>query len=246
MNNYEFCAYWILDQEPESSARVLDFGCGAGQIVKELRNRNINAFGCDVFYEGGDYSKSIDSKLLEDGVIRRMDNNIIPFDRDFFDFVVNNQVMEHVEDLDLTLAEVQRVLKPGGVVLSLFPNKGVWREGHCGIPFLHWFPKKSRFRIYYAASFSALGFGHFKDERSVMRWSQDFCEWLDKWTYYRTREEIHSSYRGQFIDIKHIEAYWLQQRLRRRKYFVAWLPASAQRAIVEKLAGMVIVARKPA
>ena len=34
-----------------------------------------------------------------------------------FDLVVNNMVFEHVEDLDAVLAEIQRVLKPGGRIL---------------------------------------------------------------------------------------------------------------------------------
>ena len=34
-------------------AKVLDFGCGAGQIVKVLRDSGISAFGCEAFYDGG-------------------------------------------------------------------------------------------------------------------------------------------------------------------------------------------------
>lgn len=239
MNNYEFCAQWILDQTPEKSVRVLDYGCGAGQIVKELRKRNVEAFGCDVFYEGGDYSKSIESELFDDGVFKRMEGNAIPFDDTSFDFIVNNQVMEHVENLDSVLAEIHRTLKPGGVILSLFPDKGVWREGHCGIPFLHWFPKGSRTRVYYAAGFRSLGFGYHKGTKGVMRWSQDFCEWLDKWTYYRTQQEINSTYSKYFNDIAYIEDYWLQLRLGGRKSLVAWLPALLQHLVVRKLGGMV-------
>jgi SAM-dependent methyltransferase len=224
MNNYEFCAQWVLDQTPEKSVRVLDYGCGAGQIVQELRKKNINAFGCDVFYEGGDFSKFLDAELVGDRIIRRIEENIIPFEDASFDFVINNQVMEHVENLDDVLAEIHRVLKPGGLILSLFPDKGVWREGHCGIPFLHWFPKGSRTSIYYAAAFRTLGFGHYKKGKSIMQWSRDFREWLDKWTYYRSRREINSTYTKYFGDIKHIEDFWLQLRLGNKKHWVAWLP----------------------
>jgi hypothetical protein len=123
--------------------------------------------------------------------------------------------------------------------LSLFPDKGVWREGHCGIPFLHWFPKGSRPRVYYAAILSILGFGHNKGNKSAMRWSQDFCEWLDNWTHYRTQQEIDSIYVKYFSDIRHIEDYFLQQRLGNRKVLVAWLPISIQQVVVRKLAGVV-------
>lgn len=166
MDNYEFCAQWILEHA-HSGAHVLDYGCGAGQIVTRLRNAGVAAFGCDVFYEGGDYSKQMGGELFDGGVIRRMDANRIPFETESFDFVVNNQVMEHVPDLDGVLNEIWRVLKPGGMVLSLFPDRGVWREGHCGIPFLHWFPKGgNRVRIYYAALLRSVGFGYFKGEKA--------------------------------------------------------------------------------
>ena len=132
MNNYQFCAQWVLDQGIEGDGRVLDYGCGVGKIVSEMHIRNINAFGCDVFYDGGRFSHD-----LPDGeIIRKMEGGTIPFTTSSFDIVINNQVMEHVEDLNGTLAEIYRVLKPGGLIISLFPDKGVYREGHCGIPFL--------------------------------------------------------------------------------------------------------------
>lgn len=245
MNNYEFCAQWIVKNSSNNKIRVLDYGCGAGEIVKELRNRGIDAYGCDVFYEGGDYSKDIDPGLFGD-IIRKIDEQdyVIPFDSDSFDFVINNQVMEHVEELDKVLTEISRVLRPGGIVLSLFPDKGAWRECHSGIPFLHWFPKKSRPRVYYASALRSIGLGHFKGNKGIRQWSQDFCDWLDKWTYYRSREEIHSIYSARFIDVQHIEDYWLKQRLETRGALVAWLPRALQRQVVTKLGSMVFTARK--
>lgn len=242
MNNYEFCAQWILNHRALNSVRVLDYGCGAGQIVEELRKMGVDAFGCDVFYEGGERSRSADPDLLGK-FIRRMEGNAIPFDDKSFDFVVNNQVMEHVQDLDSVLADVQRVLKPGGIVLSLFPDRGVWREGHCGIPFLHWFDKGSRPRIYYAAALRAVGFGHHKGNKGVVRWSEDFCDWLDKWTYYRPRTEIYISYSKYFSKTWHLEEDWLRQRLGSRRAVVTLLPPGIQRFIVRKGAGLVFAAQ---
>jgi len=245
MNNYEFCAEWVSKQTPKKNIRVLDYGCGSGEIVKKLRQKNINAFGCDVFYEGGNYSSLVDNILIESGIIKKMDGNAIPFDNVFFDVVINNQVMEHVENIDLVLNEIYRVMKPGGVILSLFPDKGVWREGHCGIPFLHWFPKKSLFRVYYASAFRILGFGYHKGNKPPLNWSRDFCEWLDNWTYYRTQSEIDISYNKYFRSIQNIESFWLQERLNKGQFFLRILPESSKRFIVNKLAGMVFIANKP-
>lgn len=245
MNNYEFCAKWVQSQAQGESIRVLDYGCGAGEIIKILRKNKVNAFGCDVFYEGGDYSSKTDPAFFERGIIKKMASNTIPFESGSFDFVTNNQVLEHVDNLDEVLAEIQRVLKPGGVVLSLFPDKGVWREGHCGIPFLHWFPKKSRARVYYAAVFRLIGFGYFKDDRTAMSWSRDTCEWLDQWTFYKARQYINCAYSKYFCEVQHFEDYWLHQRLRNRYIIIAWLPVTFQRLVVRKLGGMIFTAKKP-
>ena len=256
MNNYEFCARWVLDQRAGAGndIRVLDYGCGTGKIVKELRSHGIEAFGCDVFYEGGHSSTDsqaiitadvIKEKRIEypDGVIREMKTSDIPFKDNFFDFVINNQVMEHVENLDVVLREISRVLKPGGIVLSLFPDKSVWREGHSGVIFLHWFPKGSRFAILYAAILRFFGFGFHKNIRGNFHFARVLCDWLDKWTYYRSSTEIRDTYSKYFSETKHIEDYWLRTRYESRFPFLAWIPARLQRLIVNKLGGLVFTAR---
>lgn len=244
MDNYQFCVEWVLAQPRNEGTRVLDYGCGAGHIVKALRMGSIDAFGCDVFYEGGDYSELIDTELLGNR-IRRMDaDGNIPFDDESFDYVLSNQVMEHVTDLDKVLSEIHRVLKPGGKVLSLFPDKGVWREGHCGIPFLHWFPKGSRPRVYYAAAFRMMGFGYYKGDKPAMLWSEDFCEWLDKWTWYRPSRDIKRTYGKYFVNENGLEGYWLARRLERLGTLGKLAPGWARSLVVRKLGGRVFVVEK--
>lgn len=247
MDNYEYCVQFILhvrERERGGDVSVLDYGCGEGQIVARLRELNISAFGCDVFYKGGDASRSVPARMLGD-VIRHMDGDTIPFPSDSFDVIINNQVMEHVQDLDSVLREIHRVLKPGGRILSLFPHRGVWREGHCGIPFLHWFRKGNHSRVYYAAFLRALGLGYFKAGKGVHQWSIDFCDWLDKWTWYRSYSEIHSAFEKYFVQIEHIEDHWLEQRLQDKVFLVLWLPRGAKQLLVRKLAGLVFICIKP-
>jgi SAM-dependent methyltransferase len=243
MSNYEYCAEWIREAAAGTPVAVLDYGCGAGQIIRELGKRNIEAFGCDVFYEGGDYSSAVPKEWAGTRV-RRIEDGKIPFPSEHFDFIVNNQVMEHVEDYDAVLAEMQRVLKPGGAVLSLFPDRSVWREGHCGIPFLHRFPKGSRARVYYAALLRAAGLGHNTHNKSIMKWSRDFCEWLDRWTFYKPYPELAAKYETYFSPLQHVEEHYLSSRLGSRAWVVDWWPVPLKRLLVSKLAGRVFVCSK--
>lgn len=244
MNNYKACAQWVIDNAHGKNISVLDYGCGAGQIVKELRNQNIAAYGCDVYYGGGDWSDKVDQKLFEDSVIKRMEGHIIPFENESFDFIVNKMVMEHVENLDEVLAEINRVLKPGGMVFSVFPDNRVWHEGHYGVPFLHWFAKGGELKIYYAAMWRMAGVGYHKNDKGVMEWSRNACGWVDKWTFYRPRRDIHAAYEKYFTDIQHIEDYWFQLRLDQFR-LTRFIPTFIQKLIVRTLSTLVFVVSKP-
>jgi SAM-dependent methyltransferase len=239
MDNHQFCATWAKEQHSLNS-RVLDYGCGAGQIVQKLRAFGIDAYGCDLFYGGGDSSPKIPPEVRDR--IQRMTDQRIPFPDNSFDLVINNQVMEHVEDLGAVLTEINRVLKPGGRVLSLFPDRGVWREGHCGIPFLHWFPKHSSTRLYYAWICRAAGAGYHKENKSWWQWSKDFCKYLDDWTHYRSFADIRREYK-RFFDITFIEPDWLDRRAPR---IASSLPDFIKTVIVRKLGMLVFEAQKTA
>jgi SAM-dependent methyltransferase len=239
VNTYEFCADWVASKIV-GAGRVLDYGCGAGQVVALLRGRGINAFGCDVFYEGGDASRDVIPAARP--YVMRMEGDRIPFDDASFDVVISSLVLEHVPNLDSVLAEIARVLVLGGAVLSLFPDRGVWREGHCGIPFLHRFPKGSTPRIYYAALLSTFGLGLHRNGKTTMQWARDFCQWLDQWTYYRSRGEIHRTFQRHFGRTSHHEELWFQARLGQRLTF---LPTPVQRFVVRKMAGLALVSVNP-
>lgn len=235
MNTREFLADWVSRRKP---SRVLDYGCGAGEIVGALRERNIEAWGCDVFYEGGDYSTDIPAALKP--FIQRM-QPAIPFESASFDLVLSNQVFEHVPDMDFALREIARMLKPGGIAVNIFPDRGVWREGHCGIPFLHRFPNGSSLRIYYAAALRKFGIGYFTQGKTAMQWSRHVCDWLDQWTHYRTASEIENRFSALIGTTRHAEEEWLHTRFNGR--FDA-LPVWLQRLIVRKTGGLMLVSEK--
>ncbi len=236
VNNYEFCADWVARYLNGRTARVLDYGCGAGQIVGLLRRRNIDAVGCEVFYEGGDSSSNIPAEVAP--YIKRMDATV-PFADASFDVVLSNFVVEHVPDLDATLREISRVLKPDGCALNLFPDRGVWREGHCGIPFLHRFPKGSRVRVYYAAALRTCGLGNYKSGKSIWQWSEHFCTWLDRWTHYRPLSELERDFTTIIGPTSHIEDQWLSVRLGHKSRFIP-----AKKFIARRLGAVALVSMK--
>ncbi len=64
MDNYDFCAKYITSHLIKEANAVLDYGCGSGEIVDRLRLSGIDAYGCDVFYEGGGGIRAVPPELL--------------------------------------------------------------------------------------------------------------------------------------------------------------------------------------
>jgi len=237
----------------QPGTRVLEFGCGAGEVVVAGRKAGLEIYGADIFYGGSSAREEAARSGLLGTAIREMRGGQIPFDDAFFDLVTNNQVMEHVEDLDAVLAEIHRVLKPGGSVLSIFPSRDVFREGHIGIPFSHWFPRGSKVRFYYTWALRSLGLGTWKEQAPTSRqWTIDKLAWIDAYTRYRSRDEIWRGF-GRYFTNELREPDYIRYRLRDR----AWraplarlldlplVPVAAS-VIFRKLAFLVIVSRKEA
>lgn len=235
------------------SARVLDFGCGAGRLVEAGLAAGLDISGADVYYGGSKARDEAVAKGLLGAAIREMHDGVLDYPAESFDLVVNNQVLEHVDDLPSTLREIHRVLKPGGEVLSLFPSRDVFREGHIGIPFSHWFPRNSRARFCYTWALRSLGLGTWKEQAPTSRqWAIDKLAWIDAYTRYRSRREIFEAF-GRFFSSELRESDYIRYRLLDRpgRGAIATmvempLLASAARAVFRKLAFLVILSRKAA
>ena len=107
----------ILDFSPAIRGRVLDLGCGKKPY--ESIFMNITSYtGVDVQVSGHDH---FDSRI---DVF--YDGRALPFANGIFDSVVSFEVFEHIFNIDEVLAEVLRVLKPGGQFLISIPF--AWEE----------------------------------------------------------------------------------------------------------------------
>lgn len=68
-----------------------------------------------------------------------------------------------------------------------------------------------------------------------MAWSRNFCDWLDKWTYYRPYGEIASTLAGRFSAPVHVEREWFDARVGR----LSFLPGYLKTFIVRRWGGLV-------
>ena len=110
------------------ATRFLDCGCGAGDYVLALASR----YGVDAF--GLEYSAEKVRQAHQNGTLkdRVQEGNLeaIPFPDDAFDLALLNEVLEHVPDEPKVLAEIRRVLRPGGRLVVFSPNRWFPFETH--------------------------------------------------------------------------------------------------------------------
>lgn len=101
--------------------RVLDLGCGTGELARALVGRGLDVAGCDISPEmlrrAARYpGRCVGWVQLEPGW------RTLPFGTAAFDAVIAASVLEYVTEPAAVLRECARVLRPGGVVLYTVPD----------------------------------------------------------------------------------------------------------------------------
>ncbi len=245
--NYAFCLDMASRLRP--GRRYLDYGCGRGETVVAGIERHLDVYGTEVFYEGAPASqKMAQSTGLLGTRILPMNPDRLPFEDSYFDFVFHNQVFEHVPNINVALSEIYRVLRPNGLMLSVFPCREVLWDGHCGVPFIHWLQPQSRLAYPWMLTMRHLGVGYHKEGKTPEQWARDFIQWIHDWCHYRSILEIKSAYRDNGFTFESHELDYISFRLAYggRQWltpvFVAVEPVS--RSLLRRLASMVILSSK--
>ncbi len=212
------------------------------------RERGLAVYGAEIFTSHLNRTDVETTGLLGREILE-VDGDRLPFADGYFDLVVANEVFEHVDDLELVLHEIRRVLRPGGALLALFPSRGVVREGHIGIPGVHWLPKGA-FRLRYATLLRRLGLGHNKGKKTPARWATDALAWLDADVTYRSKRAALAPFQRLFR-IRMIEEHYVGFRLRADPRLRPLAPllrlplaVPTARLLVRLGAGMVVLAEK--
>jgi SAM-dependent methyltransferase len=150
-------AFAVASVEP--GMRVLDVGCGRGEILRRCAHLGADAYGVDYAKVAVDLSQKVTESSADVPLpgkigVYQADAKRLPFSTGVFDRVLMFDVVEHLYpwELDAAMAEIKRVLRSGGMfVVHTAPNR--WYDVYA-YPFVrlvrtlqgkgHFYPKDPR------------------------------------------------------------------------------------------------------
>lgn len=131
-----------------TGAKVLEIGACQGRGLVALSYKGYAAYGIEPCAEARIIAAQLLIRLgvlfdIRDGVAEK-----IPFPNDYFDVIIATSVMEHVTDLEQSLREIHRVLKPKGIfwfnsASAMCPVQDEIRE----FPLFGWYPDSIKKRL---------------------------------------------------------------------------------------------------
>ena len=111
---------------------VLDWGCGKGQITFLLNERGVSVTSADRLDDSDDSSFGQSTPIISKTgiqVVGLEHDYLLPFADESFEIIISMGVLEHVPNELESLKEINRILKPGGLLFCFFlPYQYSWTQ----------------------------------------------------------------------------------------------------------------------
>ncbi len=198
----------------QKEACILDFGCGEGGAASAFRAAGFDAFGCDISFND---TKEI-KRLVETGVVRAIQSEPyrLPYEDNTFDAVFSDQVFEHVQNYPEAIAELHRVMKPGGVALHIFPSRWGIIEPHVFVPFGTWCRNMIWLKLW-----AMIGIRNgFQLGMNAKQVAENNYRYLTQYTNYLPRRRVLEEFKAVFREAQFREDLFLKHSRRGRYVYM--------------------------
>lgn len=111
LSRYLFQRYKIAP-----GGKFLDIGCGRGEFLRGFIDCGVQGHGVDRSCTAKKYCPEADLRTAD------LENERLPYPDNYFDVVYSKSVIEHFYYPEKLVQEMYRVLKPGGMSITLCPD----------------------------------------------------------------------------------------------------------------------------
>ncbi len=181
---------WVLRFLDARAGRLLDVSCGEGQLLRWARARGLEAHGVDI----SDVAVAI-ARNASGAAALAGNAQTLPYADASFDYLTNLGSLEHYDDMEAAVAEMARVVRPGGAACFMVPNsygrrwnvRVVWRTGDIhddGQPLQRYATRGEWQRLLEAGGFDVRRTLGYEWERATP------YTWADAWGYLRRPKRI--------------------------------------------------------
>lgn len=108
--------YLVNKYKIKKGQKLLDIGCGRGEFLGGFIDCGVDGYGVDRSGLAEKYCPKAEIKIAD------LENEPLPYPDNYFDIVYSKSVIEHFYYPEKLVQEMQRVLKPGGLAITLCPD----------------------------------------------------------------------------------------------------------------------------
>jgi SAM-dependent methyltransferase len=251
--NHAFVLAQAAQELAGANGPILDYGCGTGYFVGRARAAGFDAWGCDTFADTwAEWRTGLAPEVTP--YIAHLTAERLPYPDGHFAMIISNMVFEHIPfaTLQAVMPELHRILRPGGTMLTMFPTRETWFEGHLGLYFPHRLGRFPRLQNRYLQTAHRTGIGYYRAgftsqqwadyQQNVMRTAVFYHHWRD------VRALLMATFQAEPTD--HALEFMAHRiagskRFRGALPFVRRWPVShALRKICQRRAGQICLVRK--
>ncbi|MCX6811167.1 MAG: class I SAM-dependent methyltransferase [Candidatus Berkelbacteria bacterium] len=110
--------YSIVKKMALEPGKVLDLGCGKGDLLIGLKNQGWQCYGTEISRESVEYARR--NWGIKNVMVKDVERTI--FESEYFDLIIMHHVLEHLYDPKTMIKKIKRWLKKDGILLLAVPN----------------------------------------------------------------------------------------------------------------------------
>ncbi|WP_169703878.1 class I SAM-dependent methyltransferase [Candidatus Kuenenia stuttgartensis] len=111
----KLCSYLFKVFQMSPGMKFLEAGCGRGEFLNNFKNLGLDVSGIDISNEAPGFQPNLPVKVCD------IEKDGIPYPDETFDIIYSKSLLEHFHYPERYMKEAYRILKSGGILLTLVP-----------------------------------------------------------------------------------------------------------------------------